>query len=317
MKIVATSVYSKTSQNVVTDEFSLTLSDLCGANKIALDLVTFANNNAGAAVSSFTYTINSAPVSKKPAISTIKTNLECPIASKLYIFQTADSTWLEQTVPSAPYTDWIKSFDPATGELQVEKLGAYTGLENYKVKITFTDPLALDPAAITVQSFFDVTIIHTCTSNNFALTPQLDYTYTVPAGTVDANSPTVPIAKTTVTGANPACELSYRTDIWDNASQTWIELTAAYVSSNLNSFVEVGSYSDTKTDGVHFDSNLYNLLLPFSKLDTFVATFGSSVKMRSRVTDVAGKSLTDEYILTFVYACWSDKVTQDATDISD
>lgn len=125
MKIVATSVHSKTSLSQVSDEFSLTLSDTCGANKIALDLTTYANNNAGVAVSSFTYTINSTAVSKKPAISTVKTNAECPIQSKLYIFQASDSTWLDQTTPTSPYTDWIKTFNPATGELVVEKLGSY------------------------------------------------------------------------------------------------------------------------------------------------------------------------------------------------
>lgn len=136
---------------------------------------------------------------------------------------------------------------------------------------------------------FDVTIVHACAANSFTLSPQLDYAYTVPAGTVDSNSPVVPIAKTTVNGADATCALSYRTDIWEVSSQSWKELSATYISSTLSSFIQVGSYSDTKTDGVHFDTNLFNLYLPFSKLDAFVAAFGTTVMMRSRVTDVAGK----------------------------
>jgi len=70
------------------------------------------------------------------------------------------------------------------------------------VKITFTDPLAIDPAAITVETTFDVTVQHTCDNNPFTISNQADYSYTIPKGTTDANSPTHTIAKTTVVNKN-------------------------------------------------------------------------------------------------------------------
>jgi hypothetical protein len=71
MKIVATSTHSKTSKASATDEWQLTMSDKCSANKIALDGTTYANSNSGTAVSDFTYTIGTASVSKKPLISAV------------------------------------------------------------------------------------------------------------------------------------------------------------------------------------------------------------------------------------------------------
>jgi hypothetical protein len=95
--------------------------------------------------------------------------------------------------------------------------GAYQTKATYAMKITFTDPLANNPTAITVAAEFDVTIVHTCDTNPFTLTDQVNLSYTVPAGTTDANSPTVTIAKTTVNNANADsnCWLSYRTEYWD------------------------------------------------------------------------------------------------------
>jgi hypothetical protein len=63
------------------------------------------------------------------------------------------------------------------------------------------------------------------------------------------------------------------------------------------------------TDGVSFDSNQYVLFLPFSKLGVFINTYGTTIKMRSSVSDVTGKVLYDEYLLTFKYACWTDQLT--------
>lgn len=60
--------------------------------------------------------------------------------------------------------------------------------------------LALDPTAITVESTFDVAIVHTCDTNPFTISDQANYVYTVPAGSTDSNSPTYAISKTSVTG---------------------------------------------------------------------------------------------------------------------
>ena len=70
MKIVATSTHSKSSKATATDEWQLTMSDTCSANKIALD-ASLTNSNSGTAVSDFTYTIGTGAVTKKPLISTI------------------------------------------------------------------------------------------------------------------------------------------------------------------------------------------------------------------------------------------------------
>lgn len=89
MKIVATSTNSKSAKASVTDDFTLTMSDTCAANKIALDGTTYANSNSGTAVSDFTYTIGQAAVTKKPLISTVETNANCPVTSKLYVYSEA------------------------------------------------------------------------------------------------------------------------------------------------------------------------------------------------------------------------------------
>jgi hypothetical protein len=182
--------------------------------------------------------------------------------------------------------------------------------------------LALDPAAITIESTFDVTIVHTCDTNPFTISDQADYVYTVPAGSTDSNSPTYTISKTTVTGKNTdsECWLSYRTDMWDEPTHAWVTLTATAANSTPKSyFIQASSYSDTKTNGLAFDSNQYVLFLPFSSLSNFVTTYGSTpIRMRSSVTDVTGKVLYDEYNLTFKYACWADKLSITlANDISD
>ena len=120
--------------------------------------------------------------------------------------------------------------------------------------------LALDPAAITIESTFDVTIVHTCATNPFTISDQADYVYTVPAGSTDSNSPTPTIAKTTVSNQNTDsnCWLSYRTDMWDESTDTWITLTAALANASPRStFIKTFTYSDTKTDTVSFDSNQY------------------------------------------------------------
>jgi len=70
MKIVAISTHSKSSKATATDEWQLTMSDTCSANKIALD-ASLANSNSGNAVNDFTYTIGTASVTKQPLISTI------------------------------------------------------------------------------------------------------------------------------------------------------------------------------------------------------------------------------------------------------
>lgn len=92
------------------------------------------------------------------------------------------------------------------------------------MKITFTDPLTVDPVAITVAALFDVTVWHTCDNNPFTLTDQPNISYTVPQGTVDANSPITTVAKTTVNGANAdaKCWLSYRTEYWDISTNLWV-----------------------------------------------------------------------------------------------
>ena len=120
--------------------------------------------------------------------------------------------------------------------------------------------LALDPAAITIESTFDVTIVHTCATNPFTISDQADYVYTVPAGSTDSNSPTPTIAKTTVSNQNTDsnCWLSYRTDMWNESTDTWITLTEALANASPRStFIKTSTYSDTKTDTVSFDSNQY------------------------------------------------------------
>ena len=95
MKIVAASTYSKSSGKTVEDDFKLTMSDGCASNKIALDGTTYANSNAGTAVSDFSYTIGTTAVPVKPLISTVSTLAACPITSKLYVFNPATNAWVD------------------------------------------------------------------------------------------------------------------------------------------------------------------------------------------------------------------------------
>jgi hypothetical protein len=149
MRIVATSTYSKSVLNTINDEFTLTLSDTCGGNELALDAISYPNVNGGSAVSNFVYHIDDAAVSKKPVFSAKVALASCPISSKLYIFKATDNTWLDQTVPDGTYP-WIQSFDAASGTLVVYQSGAFQTSATYTVRITFTDPLALNPALTTV-----------------------------------------------------------------------------------------------------------------------------------------------------------------------
>jgi hypothetical protein len=108
--------------------------------------------------------------------------------------------------------------------------------------------------------------------------------------------------------------------MWDEPSHAWVTLTAAAANSTPKSyFIQASSYSDTKTNGLAFDSNQYVLFLPFSSLSGFQTAYGSTaLKMRSSVTDVTGKVLYDEYTLTFKYACWTDQLSiTTSNDIAD
>jgi hypothetical protein len=115
LKIVCTSTYSKTASKAAEDFFLLTMSDICAANKIALDGTTYPNANAGAAVNDFTYTIGGTAVSKTPLISTVQLNSSCPVTARLYVFDAAQNKWIDQTTPSAPYNSWINGFVTTSG----------------------------------------------------------------------------------------------------------------------------------------------------------------------------------------------------------
>jgi len=55
--------------------------------------------------------------------------------------------------------------------------------------------------------------------------------------------------------------------MWDESSDTWITLTAALTNASpRNTFIKSNTYLDTKTDTLSFDSNSYELFLPFSSL---------------------------------------------------
>ena len=81
LKIVATSTYSKTTLRSVSNEFTLTLSDGCSANKIALDGTTYSNrlNTSGISIADFSYTIGDTAVPKLPLFTTVRANDACPI----------------------------------------------------------------------------------------------------------------------------------------------------------------------------------------------------------------------------------------------
>lgn len=121
MKIVATSTYSKTTGQTVTDDFLLTMSDNCATNKIALDGTTYSNANAGTSISDFSYLIGSTAITKLPIISAVQPNSSCPIVAKLYVFDPAANKWIDQTTPSAPYNAWISSFTGTSGQLVINQ----------------------------------------------------------------------------------------------------------------------------------------------------------------------------------------------------
>jgi hypothetical protein len=132
------------------------------------------------------------------------------------------------------------------------------------VKISLTDPLAFDPIAITKEYSFEVTIKHTCDLVAFTINEQSDITYTVPAGVTDASTDTT-VAKSVVSNTNsdytPAnCPVSYRTDYWNDSTNSWSDMTGNWANFN---FIKTNSASDTNTSSV-YSTNLYILLLPFS-----------------------------------------------------
>jgi hypothetical protein len=94
MKIVATSTYSTSTGKTIEDTFLLTMSDRCAANKIALD-ASLANSNGGTAIIDFAYLIGSGSTVKKPLISAVETNANCPITSKLYVFDPSQNVWID------------------------------------------------------------------------------------------------------------------------------------------------------------------------------------------------------------------------------
>ena len=123
-------------------------------------------------------------------------------------------------------------------------------------------------------------------------------------------SPDITVAKTVVSNTNPDysanCPVSYRTDYWNDSTNSWFDMTGYWGSFN---FIKAGSASDSKTSLV-YSTNLYKLLLQFSDFSSFTSTYGSGpIKMRSKITDVTGKTLYDEYKLIFKYACWTDSLS--------
>ena len=163
-----------------------------------------------------------------------------------------------------------------------------------------------------------MTILHTCDLVAFTINEQSDITYTVPAGVSDISTDTI-VAKTVVSNTNSNyaadCQVSYRTDYWNDSTNSWLDMTGNWGSFN---FIKTNSASDSMASSV-YSTNLYTLLLHFSALSTFTSTYGSSpIRMRSRITDVTGRTLYDEYKLIFKYACWTDSlsITQ-ANNIQD
>jgi hypothetical protein len=138
LKIVATSVDSLSAHKSVADEFSVVMSATCAANKIALDGTTYAHANLGAAISSFIYVNGDSQSDKTPLFSTVKT----------FVFEPSTYTWLDQTTPSGIFADWISAFDAATGHLTVDAASSSTTFGTFHLRISISDPLALNPAAI-------------------------------------------------------------------------------------------------------------------------------------------------------------------------
>ena len=98
----------------VTDEFTLTLSDNCSLNKIALDGTTYANklNIAGISIDDFSYTIGTTAVSKLPLFTTVRANAACPIQAKLYVFDEVTNKWVDKT---SSFPTYISAFSTTTG----------------------------------------------------------------------------------------------------------------------------------------------------------------------------------------------------------
>lgn len=101
--------------------FELIIKHKCADNKIALD-ASLANARIGTVVSGFTYTIGATQIDRTPLISTINTNADCPIASKLLSWNDPTNAWVDQTAARiAPYNTWISGFDATTGKLSVHQ----------------------------------------------------------------------------------------------------------------------------------------------------------------------------------------------------
>jgi hypothetical protein len=121
----------------------------------------------------------------------------------------------------------------------------------YTLRITLTDPASLLTTA-SVTSQFQVTIDNVCSTNPYTLSPQADIPYSIPATplcgavTCDASSPVISVPQTSLaTANNPLCTLSYRTEIWNVATQSYVALTQASVNAATYNFIQTASFSDT------------------------------------------------------------------------
>jgi sugar phosphate isomerase/epimerase len=124
MKFVVVSDYSQTVLRKVEDSFTLTMSDTCADNRIKVGSFAGYTNNAGDAdlstpanVDDFTYIIGAASEFRIPLISTLSAT--CATYSELFVFDPSANEWIDQTTPSAPYSDWIAAFDTTKGKLEV------------------------------------------------------------------------------------------------------------------------------------------------------------------------------------------------------
>lgn len=113
--------------------------------------------------------------------------------------------------------------------------------------------------------------------------------------------------------ANSYCWLSYRTEFWDTTTNVWVQMSATSANASPRStFILASSYSDVTGSGgaSHFTTNEYKLFLPHSQLTNFVSAYNNlTPKFRTKVYDVAGRTLYDEYEIAFWYLCWNDYVT--------
>lgn len=117
MKIVAISTYSQNSKSTVADEFTLTLSNLCGDNDVKLDS-SLTNKHGTWTPGNIIYFIDDPMATYAPIFSTVQKLTDCPVRAKLLVEQSAD-VWIEQTTPTSPYSNWIKDFDSTTGILLI------------------------------------------------------------------------------------------------------------------------------------------------------------------------------------------------------